>query len=207
MATLPLHDPSGTRIGEMAVSAALFAAAPHRAVLHRALVAAQAAMRQGTHKAKTRSEVAGSTRKLRRQKGTGRARVGDARPPHYTGGGVAMGPVPRSHRQVFSRQVRAAALRSALSAQAEAGEVALIEPFELAEKKTKSLQALLEAMEARGRVLMVVGQHDPELLRCGRNIPELVIATAGDLTTRQVLGARKLIIATDALPTLEARLA
>lgn len=206
MATLPLHDPTGARIGEMAVSAVLFAGTPSRAVLHGAVAASLAARRHGTHKVKSRAEVAGSTRKLWRQKGTGRARVGDRRPPHWTGGGVAMGPVPRSYRQRLSRRVKVEALRSALSAQAQAGEVVLIEPFELAEKKTRFLGALLEAMEAKGRVLMVLGRHDPELVRCGRNIPDLVITTAADLNGYQVVGARRVIIATDALAGLEARL-
>jgi len=190
----------------MAVPAAVFAALPRPAIVHQALVAGRAAKRQGTHKVKSRSEVAGSTRKLWRQKGTGRARVGDRRPPHRTGGGVAMGPAPRSYRQRLARQVKAKALRSALSAQAQAGDVVLIEPFALAETKTRFLQALLQAMEARGTVLMVLGKHDPELWRCGRNLPGLMMATAGELTTYQVVRARKLIIATDALPGLEARL-
>ena len=122
---------------------------------------------------------------------------------------TAIGNVVRTKgvRKVYTMgKVKVEALRSALSAQAQAGEVVLIEPFELAEKKTRFLRALLEAMEAKGRVLMVVGRQDSELLRCGRNIPDLVIATAADLNSYQVVGARKVIIATDALAGLEARL-
>ena len=206
MSTLPLFDATGVPAGEMAVPAVVFGAAPNQAMLHQAVLAELAARRQGTHSAKTRSQVSGSTRKLWKQKGTGRARVGDRRPPHWRGGGVAMGPQPRSHRQRLSKHLRKESLRWALSAQASAGEVLLVEPFELAETKTRALKSLLEAMEARGRVLLVLARRDETIWRCGRNLPGLVITGAGEVTAYDVLSARKVIIGADALSLLEERL-
>jgi len=206
MSTLPLYDATGAPAGEMAVPAGVFGAEPNQAALHQTVLAELAARRQGTHSAKTRAQVSGSTRKLWKQKGTGRARVGDRRPPHWRGGGVAMGPQARSHRQRLSKRLKKESLRWALSVQASAGEVLLVEPFELAEAKTSALVSLLEAMEAKGRVLLVLAQREETIWRCGRNLPGLVIAVAGEVNAYDVLAARKVIVGTDALPLLEARL-
>ncbi len=206
MSTLPLFDASGAAAGEMAVPATVFGAEPNESALHQAVLAELAAQRQGTHAARPRGDVSGSNRKLWRQKGTGRARVGDRRPPHWTGGGVAMGPQPRSHRQRISKRLKKESLRWALSAQAEAGEVLLVEPFEFTEMKTRSLAALLRAMGAEGRVLLVLGERNEDILRCGRNLPGLVVLRAAEVNAHDVLSARKVVICTDALPVLEARL-
>jgi len=207
MSTLPLFDATGAPAGEMTVPATLFGAAPNEVALHQVVQAELAARRQGTQATKTRGDVSGSTRKLWRQKGTGRARVGDRRPPHWRGGGVAMGPHPRSYRQRVSKQLKRESLRWALSAQANGGGVVLVEPFELAEAKTRALASLLEATGARGQALLVLAERSEAIWRCGRNLPGLVVAQASEVQACDVLSARRVVISTDALPRLEARLA
>jgi large subunit ribosomal protein L4 len=132
--------------------------------------------------------------------------VGDRRPPHWTGGGVAMGPRARTHRQRLPRAAKIQGLRSALSAQAADGEVAILEPFELPEPKTRAVQAILDALQANRGTLIVLAKADPLVWRCGRNIPGLAIRPAAELNALDVLSARKIFIVRDALETLEARL-
>lgn len=206
MPTLPVYNSEGAQTGDFEVPAHVFDVEPHEAVLHQVIVAELAARRQGTAHAKTRSEVAGSTRKLWRQKGTGRARVGDRRPPHWTGGGVALGPRAREHRQRLPRRMRNDGLRYALSSQARTGGIRLLESLELPEAKTRAVQEILDALEIAGRALVVVAEHNPMLWRAGRNIPGLAIRPAGELTAYEVMCARSILIAKDAIAPLETRL-
>jgi large subunit ribosomal protein L4 len=206
MPTLPVYSIEGAQTGELEVSADVFGGEPNQAVLHQVVVAELAARRQGTASTKTRGEVAGSTRKLWRQKGTGRARVGDRRSPHRVHGGVAMGPRPRSHRQRVSRSVKAEGVRSALSAQVRAGYLTIVEQLELPEAKTRALKAVLDSLGATGRALLVIAEPSETIWRCGRNIPGLSIRPASDITAWDVLTARKVVITKDAIPALEARL-
>jgi len=206
MPTFPRYDLEGTQTGEVELPDKIFGREPNQALLHQTVVAALASRRQGTACAKTRSEVAGSTRKLWRQKGTGRARVGDRRPPHWSGGGVAMGPRPRSYRQRLPEAAKVEGLRSALSVKAQSGDLIILEPFELPAAKTKAVQAVLDALGVSGRTLLVLPEPNEVIWRCGRNIPGLVIRPASDLNVLDVLTARKAIIIRDAIPVLEARL-
>jgi len=206
MPTFPQYDLEGTQTGEVELPDTIFGREPNQALLHQTVVAALASRRQGTASAKTRSEVAGSTRKLWRQKGTGRARVGDRRPPHWSGGGVAMGPRPRSYRQRLPEAAKGEGLRSALSAKAQSGDLIILEPFELPAAKTKAVQAVLDALGVSGRTLLVLPEPNEVIWRCGRNIPGLLIRPASDLNVLDVLTARKAIIIRDAIPVLEARL-
>ena len=206
MPRLPVYDITGAQQEEREVSEALFGASVNEAVLHQVVVAELAAEHQGTASTKSRGEVAGSRRKLWRQKGTGRARVGDRRPPNRVGGGIAMGPRPRSYRQRVSRRLKADALRAALTARSGAGDLVLVEPFELTEAKTKALYEVLRALDAIGGALLVLAEQSEVIWRCGRNIPGLSIVDARQVNAHDVLVARKVIITTDALPGLENRL-
>ncbi len=206
MPTLPLYNIEGSQSGELQVPAKVFGASPNEPLIHEALVARLAAARQGTAHTKTRAEVSGSGRKLWRQKGTGRARVGDSRPPNREGGGVAMGPRMRSYRQRISRRAKAEALRSALSARAQAGDIAIIESLELPEPKTRAVAAILDALNVRIPALLVLPEPNHIVWRCGRNIAGLTIRIAADLNAYDVMAARQLIIVKGAIPRLEARL-
>jgi len=205
MATLPVHDVSGAQTREMDLPDSLFGAESHPVVLHQVVVAELAAKRQGTASTKTRAEVAGSNRKLWRQKGTGRARVGDRRPPSRVGGGRVTGPRPRSYRQRTPKALKKAALRSALEAQAAAGAIMLVEPFELTEAKTKALAGVLSALGGWRGALLLLGRHDAVIARCGRNIPEFSVMEAANVSAYDLMSARRVMIVTDALAQLEAR--
>lgn len=206
MPKFPRYNMQGSQTGEVELPDAIFGQKPNEALLHQTVVAALAARRQGTASAKTRSEVAGSTRKLYRQKGTGRARVGDRRPPHRIGGGVAMGPRPRSYRQRLPETAKAEGLRSALSSKAQSGDLIILDSFDLPTAKTKVVQAVLDALELRGRTLLVLPEPNHMIWRCGRNIPGLVIRPASDVNVLDLLSVRKAVIVGDAISTLEARL-
>ena len=206
MATVPVYDIEGSRTGELSLSDEVFGVQPNKALLHQVMVAAQAAQRQGTQDTKTRSEVAGSTRKLWRQKGTGRARVGDRRPPNRIGGGVAMGPHPRSYRQRLPHTAKLEGLRSALSAQVQSGALLVLESLEMPEAKTKLLKGVLDSVGVSGRALLVLPAPDELVWRSGRNIPGLAIVPASDVNALDVIAARKVVVLREAIAALEARL-
>ncbi len=131
MTVAPVVDLSGESRGELELPAEVFSTVPHPAVMHQALLRQLANARQGTHDTKTRTEVSGGGRKPYRQKGTGRARQGSIRAPHYAGGGTVFGPTPRSHRLEMPRRQRRLALRSALSVKAEEGSITVLDGVEL----------------------------------------------------------------------------
>jgi large subunit ribosomal protein L4 len=205
MGTTPVFDVTGAQTREMELPESLFGAGPHAVVLHQVVLAELAAKRQGTASTKTRSEVAGSNRKLWRQKGTGRARVGDRRPPSRVGGGRVTGPRPRDYRQRTAKALKDLALRSALEARAAAGAIMFVEPFELTEAKTKALVGVVEALGGTRGALLVLGKPDEIIVRCGRNIPDFAVSNAAKVSTYELMSARRIIIATDALAQLEAR--
>jgi len=206
MATLPVYDTTGSQTGDLEVSSHVFAATPNQHLLHQVIVAGQAAQRQGTAHTKTRAEVAGSGRKLWRQKGTGRARVGDSRPPNREGGGVAAGPRMRSYRQRVSRRLRAEALRSALSARAQAGDLTVIEAFDLPEPKTRLVAEILRALGVEGPALLVLPESSELIWRCARNIPGLRVRGAAEVNSLDVMAPRRVLVVKDAIARLEARL-
>jgi len=202
---LPRYDKNGARAGEVDVPAAF--AAENPAVLHQAVVAARAGQRQGTSKTKTRGEVAGSGKKLWRQKGTGRARVGDRRPPNRVGGGTVTGPRPRDYDHRTPARMKREALRAALSRRVAAGEVIVVEAIALAEPKTRLFQELLETIGLSGDLLLVLPEYDEMLHRSGRNLRGLAITTAAEVTAYELLAPRTVILTSEAISRLEARLA
>jgi len=139
-----LVDQKGAKLEEVELRDDVFGIEPNTTVVHQALLRQLANARQGTHDTKTRGEVEGSTRKLFRQKGTGRARQGGARAPHRKGGGVVFGPHPRSYRQAMPKKMRRLAIRSVLSAKARDGELILIKGFEFEQPKTKAMIQVLK---------------------------------------------------------------
>lgn len=206
MAVLPVYDKDGAHVGEMEVPTT-FADTPQAAVLHQIVRAQLASRRQGTASTKTRSEVAGSNRKLWRQKGTGRARVGDRRPPNRVGGGTVGGPRPRSYRERTPARVKQEALRSALGARVAAGDVLVLESLELAAPKTRAVQSLLDAIGASGSLLLVLPDYEETVWQCGRNIRGLTITAAAEVSAYGLMAARTVILTKQAVSRLEARLA
>jgi large subunit ribosomal protein L4 len=177
----------------------LFETPVHKAVMHQALLRQLANARQGTHDTKNRSEVRGGGRKPYRQKGTGRARQGSIRAPHYAGGGVVFGPTPRSYAQDMPRKQRRLALRSALAVKAQEGAITVLENFELEAPRTRAVTDLLRTIEAGRRVLVVLGSHNEVLEKSARNLPEVRVILAANLSVRDLLLGDTVVMTRDAL--------
>lgn len=196
-------DVTGAPAGEIELPTALFGLRPNRALLHRAVLAELMNARAGTHATRTKGEVRGGGRKPWRQKGTGRARAGSRRSPLWTGGGITFGPQPRDHSQKLSRQERGLALRSALSAQAQAGRIVILERLADGEPKTKSLATLLETVGVRPPVVIVVADTEKDMVRAAANLRGARVLSARRLAVRHLLAPRPLVITQSALAVLQ----
>jgi large subunit ribosomal protein L4 len=193
--TAELYTADGARKGEVALSPEIFGIEPNVAVMHQVVTAQLAAARSGTASTKTRGEVRGGGRKPWRQKGLGRARHGSNRAPQWAGGGVAHGPRPRSYAQRTPKKMRRLALRSALSARAAAGQIKVVESFDMWDApKTKQAVALLEAMGITGKVLLLAEDHERTAIVSFRNLPKVIASNLGQANTYDVLWADTVVM-------------
>ena len=197
-----LFRKTGEEAGTVDLPDALFAAPVNAAVLHQAVVAQLAGRRLGTHATKTRGMVSGGGHKPYRQKGTGRARQGSRRAPHYAGGGVVFGPHPRSYEQRLPRRMKRLALRGALTSKFGDGAVKVVEDLAMDAIKTRELVGYLDALTATGRVLVVAPARDERLVLSARNLPEVSVILADSLNVVDVLNADCLLITQPALSTM-----
>jgi large subunit ribosomal protein L4 len=193
------------KAGSVELDDAIFGLEPRPDILHR-MVRYQLLKRQaGTHKAKDRSEVAGTGAKMYRQKGTGRARHGDKKAPQFRGGGKAFGPKPRSHAIDLPKKVRAMAMRHALSAKARAETLMVLDRAEVDAPKTKELHSKLEKL-GLGNALIVSGQEvQDEFAKAARNIPNIDVLPVQGLNVYDILRRDNLVLTKDAIAALEAR--
>ncbi len=205
MATLNVHNRSGEILHEKNLADTFTNAKVNTDVVHQCVVAYLANQRSGTASTKSRSEVRGSGRKLYRQKGTGRARVGDARSPIRVHGGTAFGPKPRSYRQRTPKRVRRLGLKSAIADRFQNEQCILIEDFTLERPRTKDIVALLNALNLDGKVLFVLDEHEPNIHLSLRNIPQVHCCTWDMLNVYEVLWHDKLVITERAAEKLEAK--
>jgi large subunit ribosomal protein L4 len=188
MTSIEIKTPTGSGAGSVELPAEVFNVQVNVPLIHQVVVAQLAAARQGTHKTKTRAEVAGGGRKPYRQKGTGRARQGSVRAPQFAGGGVVHGPTPRSYEQKTPKKMKAAALRSALSDRARADRVHVITALVDGDTpSTKSALAALRAVTDAAAVLLVVERSDDVTWRSLRNAPEVHLLSPDQLNTYDVL--------------------
>jgi len=202
MATTTLYAKSGAEAGTIELPDGLFAAPVNTAVMHQVVVAQLAGRHLGTHDTKTRGEVRGGGKKPYRQKGTGRARQGSIRAPHYEGGGIVFGPHPRSYEQKVPKRMKRLALRGALSAKFADGAVKVVQDLAMDEIKTRELVGYLANLNADGRVLVVALGRDEKLERSAANLPKVEIILADSLNTVDVLKADTLLITEPALATM-----
>jgi large subunit ribosomal protein L4 len=202
MASVEVRDATGGVVGERDLPDALFDAAVNVPVMHQVVVAGAAAIRAGTHATKTRGDVAGGGRKPWRQKGTGRARQGSIRAPHWAGGGVSHGPQPRDHSMRVNRKMRQAALRSALTDASRSGKLAVVDALGFDEPKTKSAAAVLSALGLEGKVLVVIARPDEVVERSFRNLDRVKIDYPGNLSTFDLLYADRVLFTVEALDVL-----
>ncbi|MEK7408794.1 MAG: 50S ribosomal protein L4 [Acidobacteriota bacterium] len=194
MPTVDVFDLNNAKVGELELADEVFAAEVNEALLYEAVRHYMAGRRRGTAKTKTRHEVSGSGRKLWRQKGTGRARVGSIRSPLWRHGGTAHGPQPRDYSYRLPRQMQLGALRSALSAKLRDGELKIVQSFSLPDHKTKTVRAALDTLEARRKVLLVDNADNRSLSLGARNLPGVTLLGSRELTTYHLLGHQQVLM-------------
>ncbi len=202
MIEVPVRSVSGEVVRQIQLDERVFGITPNTAVLHQAVVAQLANRRRGTHSTKTRGEVAGGGKKPWRQKGTGRARQGSIRAPHWRGGGVVFGPKPRSYHQDLPRKMRRLALRSALSAKCQEGELIVVEDFTLPAPKTREMRSTLARLGVSENALVVLGARNDEIKRAAANLPKVRTALPGSTNLLDVLNHRWLVLTVDAVEAL-----
>ena len=207
MATVAIYNMEGAKTGSMEVSDAIFAADINKAVLHAVVVNQLANKRQGTQSTKTRTEVAGGGRKPWRQKGTGRARQGSIRSPQWVGGGVALGPKPRSYRYSLNKKVKRLAMKSALSAKYADYKVYVIDELALDEIKTAKIAALLKGLELDSKALIVTADADEKIYKSARNIKGVTPTHVGTLNVYDILKHDAFVVSKDAVAKIEEVLA
>lgn len=181
----------------------IFGVEPNEHAVYLAVKQYHANQRQGTHSSKGRSEVAGSTRKLKKQKGTGTARAGDIKNPMFRGGGRLFGPKPRDYSFKLNKKVKSLAKKSALSSKAAEGNILIVEDFTFDNPKTKEFINVLQNLSLSGdKVLFVTADHDSSLYLSGRNIKTAKIMEAKDISTYDVLLAKKVVLSESSIERL-----
>lgn len=190
---------SGEKVGQMELDDRVFGIEPNRAVVHQVVVAQLANLRQGTADTRTRAQVSGGGSKPWRQKGTGRARQGSRRAPHWRGGGIAFGPHPRSYRQAVPRKVRRLALRSSLSDKVATGELMVVDRFVVDDGRTKTLIQILGALGVEGKVIIVLSERDKVVRRASGNLPNVHVALPNGLSLLDLLNADVVLFSREAV--------
>ena len=198
-----LYDMAGKQIGEVELSEAIFGIEPNHYVVHDVVKNHLANCRQGTQSALTRAEVSGGGRKPWRQKGTGHARQGSIRAPQWTHGGIALGPKPRDYSYSLNRKVKRLAIKSAFSTKALEENIIVVDNIDVTEYKTKTVVAMLKALGAEKKALIVMPEKNEQFIKSAANIPGVKTALVNTLNTYDVLNAGKFIIAKDAVAKLE----
>lgn len=207
MPKVDIVDLNNQKVGEIELADQVFGAAVNDALLYEAVRYYQAGLRSGTHKTKVRGEVAGSGKKLWKQKGTGRARMGSIRSPLWRHGGTAHGPVPRSYAYKLPRKMLLGALRSALSAKLRDGELKVVHSFAFDDHKTKTVRAALERLEAPRTVLVVENGQNRNLALGSRNLEGVTLLASRDISVYHLLGHDRVLLSEAAAAKLSEALA
>ena len=203
MPTVKVYDMAGKVTGEVELSDAIFGIEPNKQAIYESVKNHLANKRQGTQSALTRAEVSGGGAKPYRQKGTGRARQGSTRGPHYTHGGVAFAPKPRDYSYTINKKLKRLALRSALSQKAHDNAVVVVEGLDMDAVKTKDFAAFLSAVGADGKALVVTPELRQTIVKSARNIPGVQTTIATILSAYDVLNAKTFVVDKAALSKIE----
>ena len=203
MANVKVFNMQGAAVGEMTISDDIFGAEVNVSAMHAVVRAYMNAQRQGTQSAKTRTEVRGGGRKIYRQKGTGNARHHGRRAPQFTHGGVVFAPKPRGYRISVPKKVRRLAMKSALTSKVIENEMIVVDNIELAEAKTKNIVAMLKALGANKKALIVTADANEMIVRASNNIQGVKTAFIGSMNVVDILNCDKMIIAQDAVKRVE----
>ena len=207
MPSVDIVDLNNATVGSMELSDAVFGAEVNEALLYEAVRQHTAAQRSGTAATKTRHEVSGSGKKLWKQKGTGRARMGSIRSPLWRHGGTVHGPQPRSYEYKLPRKMILGALRSALSAKLRDGELRVVRAFELADHKTKNMVNVLGKLQAKKTVLLVEAGENTNLMRASRNLRGVKLLPTKDVNVYDLLRYQEVLLSETAAKKLSEALA
>ncbi|MBT2758942.1 50S ribosomal protein L4 [Mesobacillus foraminis] len=207
MPKVALFNQAGSQVGEVELNDSVFGIEPNNHVMFEAVVMQRASLRQGTHKTKIRSEVAGGGRKPWRQKGTGRARQGSIRSPQWRGGGTVFGPVPRSYSYKLPKKVRRLAIKSALSSKVVAENILVLESLAFEAPKTKEFKNVLKGLSIDTKALFVTAGVEENVALSARNIPGITVVSAEGINVLDVLNHDKLIMTKAAVEKVEEVLA
>ncbi len=202
MANVTVYNMEGKEVGTMELNDAVFGVEINEHLVHLAVVRQLANKRQGTQKAKTRSEVSGGGRKPWRQKGTGHARQGSIRAAQWTGGGIIFAPTPRDYEVKINKKERRAALKSALTSKVQDNKLIVIDELKLDQIKTKEMQKVLTNLKAE-KALVVTAQDDKNVILSARNITDVQTATPGTINVYDVMKHGALVVTKDAVATIE----
>ena len=204
MKKVELLNLKGEKVKDINLNENIFGIEPNKNVLYDAIILSRAALRQGTHKTKNRSEVSGGGRKPWRQKGTGRARQGSIRAVQWVGGGRYGTPVPRDYSKKQNRKERRLAIKSALAYKAQENGVIVLENLKLATPKTKDMKALLETLKiADKKVLLVVKEFDDNMILASRNLQNVVLISADEINVLDVVSTDVVVFTQEALNAIE----
>ena len=198
-----VFDMAGKQVGEIELSDAVFGIDPNEAVVHDVVKNHLANCRQGTQSALTRAEVSGGGIKPWRQKGTGRARQGSIRAPQWTHGGIVFAPKPRDYSYTLNKKVKRLAMKSALSAKAQAEEIVVIDAIKMDSIKTKTFKTFLNAVGINGKALVVTAENDAIVVKSAANIPGILVTFANLINVYDILNAQKLVVDKAALAKIE----
>ena len=202
MANVSVFNMEGNEVGTMELNDAIFGAKVNEHLVHLAVVSQLANKRQGTQKAKTRSEVSGGGRKPWRQKGTGHARQGSIRAAQWTGGGIIFAPTPRDYEVKMNKKERRAALKSALTSKVQENKLVVVDSLALAEAKTKEMQKVLTNLKA-DKALVVTADDDQKVVLSARNIADVQTATVNTINVYDVMKHNTVVVTKDAVASIE----
>ncbi|QEK11168.1 50S ribosomal protein L4 [Crassaminicella thermophila] len=203
MPKVDLYNVSGQQVGEIELNENIFGAEINTSVLHEVVKNYLANQRQGTQSAKTRAEVRGGGRKPWRQKGTGRARQGSIRAPHWVGGGVVFAPKPRDYRYTLPKKVKRLAMKSALSSKVQANEMVVLDELKMDAYKTKDMVNILNNLKAEKKALIVLDEKDDYIIKSAKNIPGVTTTLVNTLNVYDILNHDKFIVTKDAVHKIE----
>ncbi|MDL1896123.1 50S ribosomal protein L4 [Anaerolineae bacterium CFX7] len=200
---VPLFNQAGQEISQIELRDDIFGIEPNKAVMHQAYLRQMANARQGNHQTKTRGMVRGGGKKPWKQKGTGRARQGSTRAPHWKGGGVVFGPHPRSYEQKMPKKMRHLALKSALAAKAQEKQIVVVDEIKLDDAKTAAMRRVLTSLNAQPTALVLLSEANQALARAAHNLENVKTLRASYLNVRDLLGYEKLVMSKAALNAVE----
>lgn len=203
MEKMKVLNTKGERVSDIKLNETVWAIEPNDTVLYDAITLTRNAQRQGTADTKTRSEVSGGGRKPWKQKGTGRARQGSTRAPHWPGGGIVFGPHPRSYSKKMNKKERRLALKSALSYKVIGSELIVIDSLNIADGKTKTMVNILNDLKLNGNILLVVESLNENIILATRNLPNVILLEASEINTYDVIASDVMVVTSEAIKQIE----